>query len=501
MVSGIYFALVSGIAARAHLPRYAKAVFEADWQQAYALVADAADGDERQLGVGAVSRLQAVSDALALRDLDEEAEQGYARAQRVCRGAEQLRLVSCRNTGWQAFKRNRTSLARNCFTRIMHDDAASGAERTEAAIALALIDHQLGHQRAAEHAIAQARHSAAQADDALWAHVVELLALDIGIQLAIRWSPGLADHVFWQSVRAAAPAATLGATLGASPQDIAAAASLRGNVREASVTGAGGNTGMWPVTLMARYAAYLTELAATASGDGDAARMLPTRMDALSLPERTVVHAHMRIDALMAALGGGFSLLTDRLYSTLDKRGDTAGAVRGHLDLLYASGKVAALRGQVASALDLWTIYSQEALQRLRTEVISMRAQDPRADASAQARADDIAGRLPAKYRRAYLYIVENIGHSTLTTREVAAHIDVTERALQMEFKRSLGMSPSALIRQLRLEGVRGDLLDDTRTHATVLDTASRWGFTSRSSLLKNYRRQFHESPSETIHG
>ncbi|QET06527.1 MULTISPECIES: helix-turn-helix transcriptional regulator [Cupriavidus] len=486
MVSGIYFALVSGIAARAHLPRYAQAVFEADWHQAYALVADAADGDERQLGASAVARLQALSDALALRDLDEEAEQGYARAQRVCRDAEQLRLVSCRNTGWQAFKRNRTSLARNCFTRIMHDDAASSAERTEAAIALALIDHQLGHQRAAEHAIAQARLSAAQADDPLWAELVELLALDIGIQLSIRWSPGLADHVFWQSVRAAAPASALGSL----PQDVAVAASLRGIA-----------SGPWSLTLMSRHASYLTELAATAAGDGDAARMLPTRMDALSLPERTVVHAHMRIDSLIAALGGGFSLLTDRLYSTLDKRGDSAGAVRGHLDLLYASGKVAALRGQVASALDLWTVYSQEALHRLRTEVISMRAQDPRADASAQARADDIAGRLPAKYRRAYLYIVENIGHSTLTTREVAAHIDVTERALQMEFKRSLGMSPSALIRQLRLEGVRGELLDDTRTHATVLDTASRWGFTSRSSLLKNYRRQFHESPSETIHG
>lgn len=482
MVSGIYFALASGIAACAHLPRYAQAVFQANWQQAYASVADAADSVEREPGTIAVMRLQALSDARALRDFDEEAEQGYARAQRLCRDAEQLRLVSCRNTGWQAFKRNRTSLARNCFTRIMHDEAASAAEHVEAAIALALIDHQLGHQGAAEYAIAQARGSAARTGEPLWAELVELLALDIGIQLSIRWSPALSDHVFWQSVRAAAPSSL--------PQETATTAGLR------TVA-----SGPWSLTLMARHAAYLQELAATAAGEGTAARMLPSRMDALGLPERTVVHAHMRIDALMAALSGGFSLLTDRLYSSVERLGDGAGTLRGHLDLLYASGKVAAQRGQVAQALDLLTVYSREALHRLRAEVISMRAQDPRADASVRARTDDIAGRLPPKYRRAYLYIVENIGHSTLTTREVAAHIDVTDRSLQMEFKRSLGMSPTELIRQLRLEGVRGELLDDTRTHANVLDTASRWGFNSRSSLLKNYRRRFNEAPYETIHG
>jgi transcriptional regulator GlxA family with amidase domain len=69
-----------------------------------------------------------------------------------------------------------------------------------------------------------------------------------------------------------------------------------------------------------------------------------------------------------------------------------------------------------------------------------------------------------------------------------------------MTFKSSIGMTPGGLIRKLRLEGIREELLSDARVNASIVDTASRWGVKSRSVLAKGYRRQFHESPSETMY-
>jgi len=94
---------------------------------------------------------------------------------------------------------------------------------------------------------------------------------------------------------------------------------------------------------------------------------------------------------------------------------------------------------------------------------------------------------------------VENIDRQDLTTREVAAELNVTMRTIQLVFKRALGVTPCGLIRALRLEGIREDLLDDKGPAATIYDTAARWGLTSRSTLAKGYRKHFDESPSETI--
>lgn len=483
MVSRIYFALVSGIAARTLLPRYAAALLDGDWQSAYAAVAAVADGNERHLNDGDDRRLLALSDSLALRDLDEEAEQYYARAQRACSGAdEQIRMLSCRNAGWQALKRDRFGLARNCFTRIVRDEAASPEQATEACIGLAIVDHQLGQQPAAEQAIEYATRFARNVADPLWMQVVELLAADLRVQIGMRCTTALADHVFWQSARlngAGRPATD--------------------EVRPAPLPDAA-KTATLPL-LMRRHVTYLHALAGTSCGNEESANQLTRVIDDVRLCGSATLLPQMRVDALLAALGGGFSNLADRLLDAVGKRDIGNGAMHSNLDWLYASAKVAALRGQMLNALTLYTRYSRESLHCLRSEVLMMRTLDPRSEAGTQGRSDDVISRLPAKYRRAYRYIIDNIAHSALTTREVAAYIDVTERALQMVFKRSLGMSPGALIRQLRLDGIRGELLDDSRPSTSVLDTANRWGVTSRSALIKSYRKQFNESPSETING
>ena len=62
---------------------------------------------------------------------------------------------------------------------------------------------------------------------------------------------------------------------------------------------------------------------------------------------------------------------------------------------------------------------------------------------------------LPLRYRRAYQYILEHLENRDLSVREVATHVDVTERALQMAFRTHLGMTPAELIRRRRIERIR----------------------------------------------
>ncbi len=499
MLGRIYFALVSGIAARSLLPAYSNALLAGDWKAAYGTVAAIADDNDRTLHDGDL-RLVALADALSLVDLDEEAEQSYARAQRACkRGDEQIRMVSCRNAGWQALKRDRFGLARNCFTRIVRDEAASPEQATEACIGLALVDYRLGHQRSAVQALDYAMGFAEDLADPLWMEVVALLLDDLEIQTAIRCSPTLSDHVFWHSARV-----TGGYRPALAPMDEGdASASIGGTFppdMRAPMPGAHRRIAALP-KVMQRHRDYLEWLAQTGLGDEVAADRLMRLLDDMRGGGSASLLPEMQLSALLAALAGGFAAMADRLHCTVARRDVGMAAIHSHLDFMYAEAKVAALRGKTLNALALYSTYSQEALHCLRTEVLAMHSLDPRLDRAVSTRCDDVVGRLPPKYRPAYRYIVDNIAHSTLATREVAAYIDVTERSLQIVFKRSLGLSPSALIRQLRLQGIRRELQDESHVVPSVLDTANRWGVTSRSALIKSYRKQFNESPSETING
>jgi transcriptional regulator GlxA family with amidase domain len=113
--------------------------------------------------------------------------------------------------------------------------------------------------------------------------------------------------------------------------------------------------------------------------------------------------------------------------------------------------------------------------------------------------ADDVSARLPAKYRRAYRYLMDNLDQKDLSVREVASHVGVTERAIQAAFKNHLGLSPSELIRRQRMERIRDDLLDDDAPVAGMLEVAKKWGVQHRSTLINGYRRVFHEAPSQTL--
>lgn len=67
-------------------------------------------------------------------------------------------------------------------------------------------------------------------------------------------------------------------------------------------------------------------------------------------------------------------------------------------------------------------------------------------------------------------------------------------------FRRHLDTTPTAHLRDVRLEHVRAELTGCGPGATTVADVAHRWGFVRLDHFSRVYRERFGESPSETLH-
>ncbi|GAA0673460.1 AraC family transcriptional regulator [Streptomyces thermocarboxydovorans] len=74
----------------------------------------------------------------------------------------------------------------------------------------------------------------------------------------------------------------------------------------------------------------------------------------------------------------------------------------------------------------------------------------------------------------------------------------VSARTLQEGFRRYVGMTPTAYLREARLQRVHADLTNPS-AHTSVSEAAYRWGFAHLGRFAIAYRRKFGESPSETL--
>ena len=86
-------------------------------------------------------------------------------------------------------------------------------------------------------------------------------------------------------------------------------------------------------------------------------------------------------------------------------------------------------------------------------------------------------------------------------TPEILARVGcVSVRTLHAAFQDQLGESPMAYVRRIRLSRVRAELLRGDPQRVRVTDVAMRWGFLHQSRFAQQYREQFHELPSVTLH-
>lgn len=105
----------------------------------------------------------------------------------------------------------------------------------------------------------------------------------------------------------------------------------------------------------------------------------------------------------------------------------------------------------------------------------------------------------PATLRRAVAFIDEH-AHEDITTADIAAASYVTIRAVQLAFRRHLNCTPTAYLRQVRLDHAHRQLIAADSEHESVTAVAYRWGFTSLSRFAAAYREAYGTLPSRTLH-
>lgn len=80
---------------------------------------------------------------------------------------------------------------------------------------------------------------------------------------------------------------------------------------------------------------------------------------------------------------------------------------------------------------------------------------------------------------------------------DIAAHLDISVRALQYTFKRLRGTTPLAVLLQCRLDGVRVELASGSAV--SIAGVAAKWGFTHLGRFSRQYQDAFGERASETL--
>lgn len=86
-----------------------------------------------------------------------------------------------------------------------------------------------------------------------------------------------------------------------------------------------------------------------------------------------------------------------------------------------------------------------------------------------------------------------------ITTSDIAVAAGLHTRTLQLLMNEHLGSSPTAYVRNVRLDRVRQDLLSAEPGDVRVADVARRWGFGHLGRFASCYTERFGELPRATL--
>lgn len=111
--------------------------------------------------------------------------------------------------------------------------------------------------------------------------------------------------------------------------------------------------------------------------------------------------------------------------------------------------------------------------------------------------AETVPAPVPGLVRKAERFMVDN-AETPITVSDVADHLGVSLRSLQSGFRKWRNSTPSAFLRQVRLQRVRDELLrSDGQGNVTTV--ALRYGFAHLSRFSAYYQSAFGEAPSATL--
>lgn len=100
--------------------------------------------------------------------------------------------------------------------------------------------------------------------------------------------------------------------------------------------------------------------------------------------------------------------------------------------------------------------------------------------------------------RRIREYITEH-ADAGVNVPELCRQFHMSRRTLQYSFEEVTGLSPTAYIRNIRLNGARRELRRLQRGDRSVSEIALDWGFSHFGQFSQDYRQLFAELPSTTL--
>ncbi len=104
----------------------------------------------------------------------------------------------------------------------------------------------------------------------------------------------------------------------------------------------------------------------------------------------------------------------------------------------------------------------------------------------------------PRFVRRAEDYIQAHAGEH-LTLADIAAIASVSARTLARGFRRHKHCSPMTYLRTVRLERCHQELRNTPAEDTSVIDIATKWGFSNMGRFARLYRSRFGEGPAQTL--
>ena len=481
MFSNLYFAVASALSAADKSPAYARQALAGQFTDAYASAAAWADPDGSSRD-GDYAAMLAYGDIQLALGRSTEAEETYRKAQRLIRHSRDLmRVVSCRNAGWLAFFQNRFGTALTCFKRVGDEAEATLELRMESLLGEALVLHHLGCLNTISAHLDSLAALAAQARDTRWVELAAALRRDLMVQYHVRSGEELHDHIYWRSTSSDFLTAELGSLDAPVSQVVAKLAALTQRLE------------------------YLEHLRAFAGGRADACERLDAHLQWAARAGLADYHRSLCLEVAVAAIAAKAPNTSETMLNQCRVTNAQASQhERWYLEYVYCLSKVRQRQGRIQEFAQMYGRYALASIQHVRADSVSMTpaaapASSPARAAASQPKSDDVSARLPGKYRRAYRYMMEHLDQRDLSVRELAAHIGVTERAIQAAFKTHLGLSPSQLIRRQRMERIHAELSSEDGAATSVLEVANKWGVQHRSTLVNGYRKIFNEAPSETL--
>ncbi len=410
----------------------------------------------------------------------EDAEEFFQRMPRTYEAISRsaVRWFSSLDQAEMAMHLRRWGRAAEAWHLVADDAACPAALRVEATAGLAESLYMLGEHRHAAHTLSEARRIAQESGETRLLRALGVLDAELAARSRLDTFETLSDYALHviDARHEGDSASALCETLRAHASGYEA----------------------WPVV------AHTLEALGLLLADGVASTI--GRAQLASLMRWFADHGYARMEATLRMNMVLSALARDDAGSAADtlsalQHPDRQPARERHaLDLLYCNSRLLSIHGRHGEALHAYKKYVRESMYHTARE----RAHLPRIrflERKVMAEEGDAAMlRLPLRYRRAYRFIMERLADSELSIRDVAAHIAVTERALQMTFRRYLGVTPAELIRHRRMQGIRDDLCDGTGG-TSVLKTAERWGMSNRSTLAHGYRQMFSETPTHTLRG